>query len=61
MTTIRRQITSVRDQLVSEHLGVSVDDFESAMREAGRSCKAVEDTSRGRQDAAAIHRADSGR
>jgi phosphatidylserine/phosphatidylglycerophosphate/cardiolipin synthase-like enzyme len=30
---VRREITSVRNQLVSEHLGVSVDEFETAMRE----------------------------
>ena len=30
---LRRQITSMRDQLVSEHLGVSVDEFETAMHE----------------------------
>ena len=28
---LRRRITSVRDQLVSEHLGVSVEEFESAI------------------------------
>jgi phosphatidylserine/phosphatidylglycerophosphate/cardiolipin synthase-like enzyme len=30
---VRREITSVRDQLVSEHLGVSVDEFATSMRE----------------------------
>ena len=29
---LRRQITSVRHRLVSEHLGVSVDQFETTMR-----------------------------
>ena len=39
---VRRQITSVRDDLVSEHLGVSVGDFESAMREDRSLLKAIE-------------------
>jgi phospholipase D1/2 len=39
---IRRQITSVRDQLVSEHLGVSVDEFERAMRQCRSFVKAIE-------------------
>ena len=30
---VRREITSVRDQLASEHLGVSVDEFATSMRE----------------------------
>jgi phosphatidylserine/phosphatidylglycerophosphate/cardiolipin synthase-like enzyme len=30
---VRRQIASARDQLVAEHLGVSVDEFVTAMRE----------------------------
>lgn len=39
---IRRQITSVRDQLVSEHLGLSVGQFESAMLECRSFVKAIE-------------------
>lgn len=39
---IRRQITSVRHELVSEHLGVSVDELESAMVECGSFVKAIE-------------------
>jgi phosphatidylserine/phosphatidylglycerophosphate/cardiolipin synthase-like enzyme len=39
---IRRQITSVRDQLVSEHLGVSVDEFERAMLQCRSFVKAIE-------------------
>ena len=39
---IRRQITSVRDQLVSEHLGVSVDEFERAMLQCRSVIKAIE-------------------
>ena len=39
---VRRQITYVRDQLVSEHLGVSVGDLESAVLECGSFLKAVE-------------------
>src|SRR3954453_2968901 len=32
---VRREIASVRNQLVSEHLGVSVGEFEDAMRQHG--------------------------
>jgi phosphatidylserine/phosphatidylglycerophosphate/cardiolipin synthase-like enzyme len=39
---VRRQISCVRDQLVSEHLGVSVDEFESAMLRSGSFLKAIE-------------------
>ena len=39
---IRRQITSVRDQLVSEHLGVPVDEFERAMLQCRSIIKAIE-------------------
>jgi phosphatidylserine/phosphatidylglycerophosphate/cardiolipin synthase-like enzyme len=39
---IRRQITSVRNQLVSEHLGVSVAEFESAMGERRSFVEAIE-------------------
>ncbi|WP_175611236.1 phospholipase D-like domain-containing protein [Mycobacterium sp. SP-6446] len=39
---IRRQITSVRHELVSEHLGVSVDELESALVECGSLVKAIE-------------------
>ena len=39
---VRRQITSVRDQLVSEHLGVSSGDFERAMLDGRSLLKAVE-------------------
>lgn len=39
---IRRQITSVRHQLVSEHLGVSVGEFESAMLDCRSFVKAIE-------------------
>jgi phosphatidylserine/phosphatidylglycerophosphate/cardiolipin synthase-like enzyme len=39
---VRRQITSVRNQLVSEHLGVSVDEFESAMRQCRSFLTAIE-------------------
>ncbi len=39
---IRRQITSVRDQLVAEHLGVPVDELETAMREHGSLLGAIE-------------------
>jgi phosphatidylserine/phosphatidylglycerophosphate/cardiolipin synthase-like enzyme len=39
---IRRQITSVRDQLVSEHLGVSVDEFERAKLSCRSLVKAIE-------------------
>ena len=55
---VRRQITSLRNQLVSEHLGVSVDE----LRERGGSDRLVSagrrGTSRRRQDVAALHRAD---
>jgi phosphatidylserine/phosphatidylglycerophosphate/cardiolipin synthase-like enzyme len=40
---IRRQITGVRDQLVSEHLGVSVDEFSKALVESRSLLKAVEE------------------
>ena len=36
---VRRQITSVRDQLVSEHLGVSSTNLKTAMHEYGRSAR----------------------
>ncbi|OBI49090.1 phospholipase [Mycobacterium kyorinense] len=39
---VRRQITSVRDQLVAEHLGVAVDEFESAIRECPSLLAAIE-------------------
>ena len=39
---IRRQITSVRDQLVSEHLGVPVDEFERAMLQCRSFINAIE-------------------
>jgi phosphatidylserine/phosphatidylglycerophosphate/cardiolipin synthase-like enzyme len=39
---VRRAITSVRHQLVSEHLGVSVGEFEDAMRRCGSFLKAVD-------------------
>jgi phospholipase D1/2 len=39
---IRRQITSVRHQLVSEHLGVSVGEFERAMLRCRSFVKAIE-------------------
>jgi phosphatidylserine/phosphatidylglycerophosphate/cardiolipin synthase-like enzyme len=39
---IRRQVTSVRHQLLSEHLGVSVGTFEDALRQYGSFLKAVE-------------------
>jgi len=39
---VREMITSVRNGLVCEHLGVSVDDFESAMHEQGSFLQAVE-------------------
>jgi len=39
---VRRQITSVRDQLVSEHLGVSVGEFEEAVGECRSLLKAIE-------------------
>ena len=39
---IRRQITSMRHQLVSEHLGVSVDEFERAMLQCRSFVKAIE-------------------
>jgi phospholipase D1/2 len=39
---IRRQITSVRHQLVSEHLGVSVGEFERATLECQSFVKAIE-------------------
>ena len=39
---VRRQITSVRNQLVSEHLGASSGDFERAMLEGRSLLKAVE-------------------
>jgi phospholipase D1/2 len=39
---IQRAITSVRDQLVSEHLGVSIDQFEQTMGEGGSFLDAVE-------------------
>ena len=40
---VRRQITSVRNQLVSEHLGVPVEEFERALHECGSLLKAVEE------------------
>jgi len=40
---VRREIVSVRDQLVSEHLGVSVGDFEDAVGRSGSFLKAVEE------------------
>jgi phosphatidylserine/phosphatidylglycerophosphate/cardiolipin synthase-like enzyme len=39
---VRRQITSLRRQLVSEHLGVSLDEFEKAMLQSRSFLKAVE-------------------
>lgn len=39
---VRREITSVRNQLVSEHLDVSVGEFENAMRTCGSFLKAVD-------------------
>lgn len=39
---VRREITSVRHQLVSEHLGVSVGEFEDVMRQCGSFLKAVD-------------------
>ncbi|MDT5225262.1 MAG: hypothetical protein QOG19_2669, partial [Mycobacterium sp.] len=39
---IRRQVISVRHELLSEHLGVSVGDFEGAMGESGSVLKAIE-------------------
>jgi phosphatidylserine/phosphatidylglycerophosphate/cardiolipin synthase-like enzyme len=39
---VRRQITSVRNQLVSEHLGVSVDEFATAMLRCRSFLKAIE-------------------
>jgi phospholipase D1/2 len=39
---IARQITSVRHQLVSEHLGVPVDEFETAMLRCGSLLRAIE-------------------
>jgi phosphatidylserine/phosphatidylglycerophosphate/cardiolipin synthase-like enzyme len=39
---VRREITSVRHQLVSEHLGESVGEFETTMRQCGSFLKAVE-------------------
>ena len=39
---IRRQITSVRDQLVAEHLGVSVAEFERAMLQCRSLVKTIE-------------------
>jgi len=40
---IRHQITSVRDQLVSEHLGVSVDEFSKAVVGSRSLLRAVEE------------------
>ena len=40
---VRRKITSVRHQLVSEHLGVSVGEFEQAMRRSRSFLKAIEE------------------
>ncbi|MBW8711672.1 MAG: phospholipase, partial [Mycobacterium sp.] len=40
---VRREITSVRHQLVSEHLGVSVGEFEDVMRRCGSFMKAVDE------------------
>ena len=40
---VRREITSLRHQLVSEHLGVSVSEFEDAMRRCGSFLKAVDE------------------
>ena len=39
---VRRQVTSMRDRLVSEHLGVSVGEFQRAMAEYGSFLKTVE-------------------
>jgi phosphatidylserine/phosphatidylglycerophosphate/cardiolipin synthase-like enzyme len=39
---VRREVTSVRHQLISEHLGVSVDEFESELHRCGSFLKAVE-------------------
>ena len=39
---VRRQITSVRNQLVSEHLDLSVGEFERAMSRCGSFLKAIE-------------------
>lgn len=39
---VRRQITSVRNRLVAEHLGVSVGDFESALLRCGSFLGAIE-------------------
>lgn len=43
---VRREITSVRDQLVAEHLGVSDEEFEQALREC-RSVRAAIEALRG--------------
>ncbi len=39
---VRRQITSVRHQLISEHLDVSIDDFEQALHDCGSFLQAIE-------------------
>jgi phosphatidylserine/phosphatidylglycerophosphate/cardiolipin synthase-like enzyme len=39
---VRREVTSVRHQLISEHLGVSVDEFEDELHRCGSFLKAVE-------------------
>ena len=39
---VRRQITSVRHQLISEHLDVSVDEFEEALHRCGSFLQAIE-------------------
>jgi phosphatidylserine/phosphatidylglycerophosphate/cardiolipin synthase-like enzyme len=39
---VRHQITSVRDDLASEHLGVPVDEFANAMRQGGSFLAAIE-------------------
>jgi phosphatidylserine/phosphatidylglycerophosphate/cardiolipin synthase-like enzyme len=39
---LRRQITGVRDQLVTEHLGVSIDEFDAAMSDGRSLLKTIE-------------------
>ena len=54
---LRIQITSVRDQLVSEHLGVSVDEFATAVQEHRSLLRGHRGTSRRGQKSAAGYRA----
>ena len=58
---VRRQITSVRHQLVSEHLGVSLDEFEAAMHESRSFLEAIEALRGEGRSLRPIHRAHSGR